>query len=280
MALNYEIFNITAGFNQSIFELNSQNGAIYLNDFQFSLMRRQNQQQRLQINIFVLVTSGESLSKLCRVRIRVQPPTLEDDLRMGGGGGELPQRFYSNTNNLLNFLNKGDEMSSHVVNLEENIGESSVVLNLRGYLRENFNLRKFYYFESVLDSLNFSLINGDESLLFRIDSITSNLLTNCQFNYETRRYYDLKIKIKQQLNEYEIDSVNDQIYTYYLDIRVNILNRVDELLTSKWPTYSILFNLEHLTESDEETITLFEIPVVDYESDNSNEELVSVLNHE
>ena len=65
-------------------------------------------------------------------------------------------------------------MSSYVVNLEENLGESSVGVNLRDYLRENFNLRIFFYFESVLDSLNFTLIDGDGSLFFRIDSTTSN----------------------------------------------------------------------------------------------------------
>ena len=267
-SLTFEIYNITAGVNQSIFELNSQNGALYLNDNTFSLLRRQYQQPRQQINLFVRVNSSSTDSKLCRVRIRIQPTT--NSIQVSSPATDnLKQTFYTNTNNLLNFLLKGNEFSPRDIRLDENSAENTIVLNLRELIRQNFNSRKYYSFESILDSLNFTL--SDNNPLFRIDSSTSNLLTNYQFNYETRQHYDLKIKINQFLTEYELDSINDQLYTYFLDLRINIVNRVDELLTSKWPIYYLEYNLEQLSESEEDVATLFQVPVVDFDMSEASQ---------
>jgi hypothetical protein len=50
--MNYELHKVTTGINQTIFELNTQNGALYLIDDGLILLRRQYQQQKLNINLF------------------------------------------------------------------------------------------------------------------------------------------------------------------------------------------------------------------------------------
>ena len=261
--LYYELYNVSTGFNQSLFELNTQNGALYLNDNTFTLLRRQYQQQRLIINIFVRVNSSID-SKMCRVRIRIQPNTTQTIANYN----QTKQEFFTNTNNLLNFLIKGNEFVQDNIYINENTIENSVVLNLKEYLKRNFNAKKYYQFESVLNNLNFSLAVDNPH--FYLDTNSSNLLTKYQFNYETQRSFNLKIKINQYLNEYEYDEIDSQVYTYYLDLNIKILNRFDELLATKWPIYYLSFNLEQLLESEDETITLFKMPLADFESNSSS----------
>jgi hypothetical protein len=257
--LNYEFYNLTTGINQTIFELNTQNGALYLNDDGLILLRRQYQQQKLNINLFVRINSLND-SKLCRVRIRIQPKSTQHFENCNFQ--RLNEKFYTNTNNLLNFLFKGNEFLVKNVQIDENLQENAVVLNLKDYFRQNFNLKKYYYFENLLNSLNFTLI---DDRYFHIESLSTNLVTNYQLNYETRQNYFVQIRIDQLLNQYEIDSIDDQVYTYYLDLKINIVNQIDELLSTKWPIYYLSFNLEQLSESDDDEITLFQLPIIDFE---------------
>jgi hypothetical protein len=68
-------------------------------------------------------------------------------------------------------------------------------MNLKDNFRQNFNLKKYYYFENLLNSFNFTLI---DDRYFHIESLSSYMVTNYQLNYETRQ----KILYKSVLINY------------------------------------------------------------------------------
>ena len=174
----------------------------------------------------------------------------------------VSRQFLLNSNNLLDVLERGDEFFVEI-NIEENsptwLGDNGdngegQLINVRQYLESKLNRRKSLAQQSLLDKLKFynDASDDDDGYFYIEDNVNGVLLTRAsiQFDYEVERSYFTRVMIVQE----------DESFVYWLDVRINVVNIVDEPFVCSQPVYHV--NVDENEVKNKELLTL---SIVDYD---------------
>jgi hypothetical protein len=178
------------------------------------------------------------------------------------------RQFLLNTNNLLDLFERGDEFVVEI-NIEENsptwlsLGDDYDVtvnegqlINVRKYFESKLNRRKSLSQQSLLDKLKY--YNDDDDYFYIEDNVNGILLTksSIQFDYEVERSYFTRVMIVQESEEDE----EDESFVYWLDVRINVVNIVDEPFVCSQPVYYV-----SVDENEIKNKELFKLNIIDYD---------------
>lgn len=240
-----KLFNINK-FNGNIY-LNDDNENLYLLKFFYFLKQKIQSNETFRnsfIQLVVKITQNKSNItndyKLCKLRLKLFNNYTNDlrVLKFTGNRIKFSNIFYTNNNNLLNLLNKGNEYVVKVVNVYDDIDKNSIIFNVRKYLKRNFNYKKYEYLKYLIDdSLKYELIDSRDIEIskepfdkvdtdfFQFDNETTNLYNKFRLNARVKDKYYIKIKLTQFLHTYDIDAYQTE-FVYCIDLIISIKHKL------------------------------------------------------
>jgi hypothetical protein len=183
--------------------------------------------------------------------------------------------FLINSNNFLNLFYNGDEFMINIDIDENTLSWQSDLINIRKYLLDRFDRRQSFVYLNLFKNVRFYLKNSpnefklktNENLFQIVDNYNGILLTkdNVQFDFEVKRSYFVKIMMIQYLTDDEAEQHHSyegsqQHFVYWLDLHINILNKIDEPFVCTQSVYTI-----DIDENAQRATRLFSIKIHDYD---------------